>query len=459
MSSTDTEVQSAAGETAMPWPAPRQSWYALGIFTAALMFNFLDRGILTLLVEPIKRDLQLSDTQMSLIMGFAFVAFYAVVGLPIARLVDIYSRRVILGVGIALWSGMTAMCGLAQTFWQLFAARLFVGVGEACNGPATFSMLSDLFPREKLPKAISVLNIGFVFGQGIALIVGGTVIGMIARLPEIQVPLLGAVKPWQVTFLAVGLPGLIVAALMMTVREPARRGLIAVPGAGSPQRPGTLPVREIVRFMFENRRAYAPLYLGLAVHAVMLVGIISWLPAFFVRVHGWDIAQFGQVLGLIMLVISPLGLMLGGYLAEWFARKGYDDANMRVVVIAATLSLPPLILFPLVADPWVAIVLLAFQNFILAIAPGPQNAALQIITPNQIRGQVTALFLFVFNIIGFGFGPTFIALITDYVLHSEARLGEAMALAAAVMGPLAAFIFWRGLRHYGAAVARAREWK
>ena len=439
------------------WPEPRQAWYALGLCTVALMFNFLDRGILTLLVEPIKRDMQLTDTQISLIIGFAFVSFYAVVGLPIARLVDSHSRRLILGTGIALWSGMTAVCGIAQNFWQLFAARLGVGVGEACNGPATFSLLSDLFPKEKLSKALSVLNIGFVFGQGIALIVGGTIVGMLSQLPEITLPVIGQMRAWQLTFFVVGIPGLIIAGLMATVIEPKRRGLIASSENARPK-PEALPLKDIFKFLFDNRRAYAPMFLGLAVQGIMVIGIISWIPTFFIRHHHWTIAHFGQVLGLIFLLISPLGLLTGGFLSERFAKKGYDDANIRVLVISAVLVVPFIVLFPLVSNPYVSIALLAGQNFILAIAIGPQNAAFQVITPNQIRGQVTALFLFVFNIIGFGLGPTFIAVITDYVFGNEDQLGHAMSLAALIMEPLAAFIFWWGMKPYGESYVKAKAW-
>jgi MFS family permease len=409
-------------------------------------------------VEPIKRDLHLSDTEISLIIGFAFVSFYAIVGLPIARLVDSHSRRLILGIGIALWSGMTAMCGLAQNFWQLFAARLGVGVGEACNGPATFSLLSDLFPREKLPKAISILNIGFVSGQGISFLVGGTVIGIISALPEITVPVIGAMRPWQLTFLAVGFPGLLVAAAMLfTVKEPRRHGLIA---AGEGETPGAkvkpLPVREVVRFLLDNKAAYGFMFLALGVQSIMIIGVVSWLPTFFIRQYHWSIAKFGLYQGLIMLIVAPAGLMLGARLAEYFAGKGYDDANVRVVFIAAVLVFFPQVLFPLMPNPYVALILLALLNFILALAPGPQNAAFQVITPNQVRGQITAIYIFILNIIGFGLGPVFIALITDYVFGSEAQLGHAMALAALIMEPLAALVFWLALKPYGECYARAK---
>jgi MFS family permease len=326
-------------------------------------------------------------------------------------------------------------------------ARVGVGIGEACNGPSTFSLMADLFPREKLPKAISVLNMGFSFGQGIALLVGGTVIGMLATMPEMTLPVIGTVRAWQLTFFAVGIPGLIVAALMSTVIEPPRRGA---------QQPAAenIPVRDVIGYVVDHRHAYGPMFLGLAVQGMMVIGTIAWTPSFFVRTHGWDIAHFGQVFGLILMIISPLGLMFGGWLAEHLAKKGYHDANMRIVVMVAVLIFPFQVAFPLVSDPWVAIGLLAVQNFIAPWAFGPQNAAFQVITPNRMRGQVTALFLFIFNFTGFGLGPTFIALITDYVFGAEDQLRFALALAALVIEPLAAWIFWKGMKPYGAIVAR-----
>src|SRR5579863_5945908 len=224
-----------------PWPRPRQAWYAVAVFTAALTVNFLDRGILNLLVEPIKRDLHLSDLQMSLVLGFAFACFYVILGLPIARLADSRSRRTIVGVGIAIFSLMTALCGFAQNFWQLFLCRVGVGVGEACNGPATFSMLADLFPPTKLPRAISVLNFGFFVGLGVSLLIGGTVVHLVSVLPPLTLPLVGTLRSWQYTFFIVGIPGLIIAALFSTIIEPIRRGRITGPAGPTVGRVATVP--------------------------------------------------------------------------------------------------------------------------------------------------------------------------------------------------------------------------
>lgn len=439
-----------------PWPGRRQAWYAVGIFASALMVNFLDRGILTLLVEPIKRDLGLTDTRISLLMGFAFVCFYVLLGLPIARLVDSRSRRLIIGIGIATWSAMTALCGFAQNFWQLFVFRVGVGVGEACNGPATYSMLADLFPREKLARAIAVLNFGFVGGTGIALIIGGTVIHLISNTPEVTLPLVGTLRSWQVTFFIVGLPGLLVAALMATVREPARRGCIARSTEGAGRK--VLSVRQVLQYLYAERHAYGPMFLGLALKSVLAFGSAMWVPTFFMRTYGWSATQIGLIQGTLLLVLSPFGLMAGSMLSEWFARRGHDDAHLRVVLLSSAVLVPGSIVFPLMPDPYLALAVMAVNNFVAMLVPAPQNAALQIITPNEMRGQVTALFLFIFNVVGFGLGPTFVAVFTDFVFGDESQLRYAMVTASAIIGPLAALVIWWGLKPYGASVARTRSW-
>jgi MFS family permease len=449
-------LSTANGEHAseQPWPDRKRAWYAVGVFAIALMFNFLDRQIMTLLVGPIKRDLSLSDTEISVLIGFAFVSFYVLMGIPISRLVDTYSRRLIVGVGVASWSVMTALCGLANNFWQLFAARVGVGVGESCNGPATYSMLSDLFPREKLPKAIAVLNFGFMFGSGLALIVGGTVIQMVMTRPDVTLPLVGTLRPWQLAFIVVGLPGLLVAALVATIREPVRRGFVRE--SGKTRR--AVPVPEIINFLHDNRHTYGPLFLGTGLKALLAFGTSVWVPEFMIRKFGWTIGDIGLALGSILFVVAPLGLLCGGALAERLAKRGYADANLRVVLIASLGLIPTSILFPLMPSAGLALTLMALNTFIGSLGPGPQNAALQVVTPNRMRGQVTALFLAVFNLIGFGLGPTFVALLTDQLFGADRFLPYSLALTAAILGPVAAFVIWRGMKPYGESVLRAKAW-
>jgi MFS family permease len=451
---TDTTASSSgagAGPQA-PWPSARVAWYAVFVFFLAQMVNFLDRQIVALLVEPIKRDLVLTDTQISLVMGFAFVVFYVLLGLPIARLADRSNRRNIIGVGLIIWSGMTAACGLARNFWVLFGARVGVGVGEACTGPATFSMLSDLFPRDKLPRAIALMNFGYAWGVAGALLFGGAVVAFLASSPTVDLGALGTFYSWQVVFFVVGLPGLVVAALMFTVPEPVRRGRISVAG----RKLATPPIGEVVSFVWTERAAYIPIFLGLAIKSVLTIGSAQWLISLFIRTYGWEVPKITLYYGLMWLILAPLGAMFGSWLSERFFKGGRDDANLRVVFLSSIALTPIAVTLPLMPSAELAMLLLAGQVFVGGWVFGPQNAALQVITPNEMRGQITALFLFMFNVIGFGLGPTFVALMTDFLYGSDAHLRYAMATAAGILGPTSVFVIWSGLKGYGAAVARAR---
>lgn len=450
------EKNIALEATSEPWPSPSRAWYAVFVFALALMINMLDRGIVSLLVRPIKRDLGLSDTEMGWLMGPAFIIFYMLLGLPIARLVDYRSRRAILSVGVMIWSFMTSLCGLAHGFWQLFACRIGVGSGEACSGPATFSMLADLFPKEKLPRAIAVLNFGFYAGNGLALIIGGTIAQAFANAPTATLPLIGVtMRGWQSTFFVVGLPGLIVAALLMTVREPKRRGRISAIANDSTK---PLPVREVFAFLSKNRTTFAPIFIGMGIQVVMTYGALNWGPAFYMRTFGWTPKEYGLVQGLITIAIMPIGTLFGSVLAERFARAGRDDANLRVVVLGKLMALPFGIMFPFMPKASLAVAVSTVGLFCLSWTAAPLNAALQVITPNQMRGQITAIFLFIFNVIGFGIGPILVALFTDYVFQSESRIGLSLALNGLILGPLGTLVIWLGMKPYGRSVAEARAW-
>jgi MFS family permease len=439
------------------WPSRRRAWYALAVLTVALLVATIDRSVLQLLVEPIKADLKISDTQMSFIIGFAFVFFYAFLGLPIARLADRSSRRLIIGVGIAFWSVMTALCGVAQNYWQLFWARVGVGAGESSFAPATFSVLTDSFPPRQLPRALAINSMGFMYGSGLALIVGGAVVEAVSHLPQIVLPIVGEIRPWQVVFFAVGLPGLVLAAVMATVHEPPRRGRItaaAMPGA----KVRSVPVKDIWNFLRAEGATFGPIFLALGIKTFLSFGAGQWTAAFFMRTYGWSIPQVGYRQGLLLLIVSPLGLLAGSWLAECYHRRGYEDANMRVVLIATLAVIPTSILFPLMPTGEWAFALIGLNLFLAMLGVGPGNAALQIVTPNEMRGQVRAAYQFVFNVIGYAAGPIFVAVLTDYFFRDEADLRYSLATAAAVLGPIAALVTWHGLKPYGRSVVRARAW-
>lgn len=230
-----------------PYPRPRYAWYVVGVLMVAYVFSFIDRQILNLLVGPIRRDLGISDTGMSVLMGFSFAVFYTAFGLPLGRIADSRSRRGLIGFGMAFWSLMTAACGLAQRYWQLVLLRIGVGVGEASLSPAAYSLIMDYFPPARRSLAISVYSMAIYLGAGLALLLGGVVIQVTSVAPSVGVPLLGEIRSWQAVMLAVGLPGLLAALLLLTVREPLRRGNA---GAGAP------PVRVVVAYFRANLRTF-----------------------------------------------------------------------------------------------------------------------------------------------------------------------------------------------------------
>jgi MFS family permease len=428
------------------YPPARQAWYCVFALALAVMINFLDRGILTLLVEPIKRDLRLSDVQMSLIMGFAFTFFYAVLGLPVARLVDRKSRKWIMTAGITIWSVMTLLCGLATNFWHLFLARMGLGVGETTSGPSAYSLLSDYFPPQRLPRAISFMQVGFVLGTGLSLILGAWVIDFVAANPDLRLPIVGQLRGWQMVLMIVGLPGLVVAAIMASVREPPRQG-------GAQTQP--TPVAEIFRFILRHRLVYLPLFIGMGLRAVQMFGVQVWGPAFYGRTYGWSPSQIGYVSGLSVFIAMPAGLALGGWLAEHYWKKGVHDGNVRVVVLSTLISVPFGIAAPLMPDPWLAVGCMLLAQLTAIMAAAPENAAVQTVTPNRLRGQMTFLFLFIMNVIGMGLGPMVVGALNQYVFGEE-QIRISLASVSALMGIPAIYVFWRGLRPYGQAIATGR---
>lgn len=454
--SAESPTPAANPSSEEAWPDERKAWYAVFVFSLALLCDFIDRGIVTLLVPAIKADLQLSDTQMGFLLGFAFIFFYAFLGLPIARLVDSKSRRLVMACGIATWSVMTGLCGLAQNFWQLFIARVGVGVGEACNGPSTYSMMADLFPREKLTRAISVLQLGTVYGMGLGSIIGGGVLYMVSHWPPVEVPVLGPLKPWQLTFMIVGFPGVLIAMLLATVEEPKRRGRLTQATGKTSHK--AIPIQDVGKFLRANWKVYAPMFVGLGIGGLGM-GAASWGPTFFYRTYGWETSEFAVYSGILTMTISPFGLYAGTRLAEWYMRNGYDDANMRLVIVTHTVAIPLGILYPLMPNPYLALGVMGLATFIRMMGPGAQNAALQVITPNEMRGQITALYLFIFNMVGYGLGPVYVAVLTDYVFGAEDQLRYALATSAAIVSPLSTLILWLGMKPYGEAYARAKAWR
>ena len=425
---------------------------SVGVLTLAYIFSFVDRQIINLLVEPIREDLQLTDTQISLLQGIAFALFYTLMGIPIARLADVSDRRAIIAAGVFLWSLMTALCGLAKSFGQLFAARIGVGVGEAALSPPAYSLFSDYFPPGKVTRAIAVFTGGSFLGAGLAYIIGGYVVDFVTRIDVVNVPFFGQVRAWQMAFIVVGLPGILLALLVLSLREPVRRGLMAGQPGSAPE---SIPVTEILQFLRKNRRTYGHHLIGVSMFVMLAYAILAWTPAFFIRKYGWTPGQVGLIYGSMLLVFGTSGVVGAGWMADALRRRGYTDANLRVIMIGALCSIPFGIAAPLVNNIWLALALMAPFTLLWSLPHGIAPAALQPVTPNQMRAQVSALYLLSVNLIGLGIGPTFVALLTDYLYGDPVLVGHSLATVAAISAPLSALIIYTGLKYYRASLAQA----
>jgi len=413
-----------------------RAWYTVFILLMAFVFSFIDRIILSLLVGPVKADLGVSDSAMGFLMGLAFAIFYTLLGIPIARLADRHSRRMIIGIGVFLWSIATATCGLARNYWELLAARIGVGVGEAALSPAAYSLIADLFPKDQIGRAISVYQSGAFLGAGIAFLVGGAVIGFASNVETLTWPLVGTIKPWQAAFIIVGLPGVLMAAAMATIREPARRGNLGHEGT-------SIPVSQVIGFIKEHRKAFIGHFLGFALLSVPITVVFTWSPTFMGRTLGIAAPEIGKILGIMLLTLSPAGVLAGGWLSDFLFRRGYHDAPLRVGLIAAA-ALVPLTIAAHLSDSYVAVIGLYCPWIFFASLPvGTAPAALQLITPNRMRAQTSAFYMLSLNLLTATIGPLGIGLANDYLFQDESAIGWSIIMVSCLSLPIgAALVLW-----------------
>jgi len=430
---------SKPGSIEEPWPNQGYAWFVVIVLMTLYIFSFIDRMIIALLVTPIKADLSLSDTQIGLLHGLAFAFFYTFLGVFIARLADNWNRSKLIAIGVLLWGLATAACGLAGSFAVLFLARVFVGVGEATLSPAAYSLISDYFPPAKRARAMSVYTSGIYFGVGVAMIFGGIVIGLVERAGGLELPVIGAVEPWQAVFFAVGLPGLLFFVIVrLFVREPARRETSAAPPTFAAFR----------HYFMARRKLYLGHYLGFAFNVLYSYSFTAWTPAVLSRSFGLTSAESGLWLGLVILVSAPSGIMLGSVLSQRLHHRFGNGAALHVGMFAALFGIIPAVLFPLAPNVWSALLLMGLTQFVISMPFGVAPAALHEVTPNQFRGQIIAIYLFFINIIGLGTGPTIVGLITDYGFKDESAVGSSLLVMALVFLPLSAFILSRAAKTF-----------
>jgi MFS family permease len=426
--------------------APRSSlypWYVVAVLTVANISSNVDRQILALLVGPIQRDLGVTDTQMSYLGAVPFAVFFSLMGLPIARLADRTNRRNVIAAGIGLWSIMTALCGLAGTFGRLLVARIGVGVGEASlQAPAT-SLLSDYFPLEKRNRALSVYALGNFLGSGLAYYIGGLIVGLVAVREVWSVPIVGDLRPWQTVFFIVGLPGILVALLLLSVAEPIRSETVKAQAS----------TRELLLYVRRHLRAFACHHLGFSFSVSVNFAIAFWLATMLVRKFGWTYEHAGKVQGTLTMTIGTVSVVAGGWLADWLVARGRSDGPLLVGIIASFGMLVSATAYPLVESPSACIAWLAVVNVFAALPWGAAPSAVASMTPSRVRSQGVALFVLMLSIFSGFLGPWSTAALTDHVFHSQARLPYSLAIVNVVGMTLAIILLSSGLRAFRDTVA------
>jgi MFS family permease len=414
---------------------PAHAWYVVGVLALANCVSFIDRLILSLLVQPIKAELAISDTAFSLLAGAAFAIFYCGIGLVIARWADRYSRKWIVTIGITLWCLMTALSGTARSYLQLFAYRVGVGVGEATLSPSAYSLLAGHFPPQKLALAVGIFSAGVTAGTGLAYLLGGSVIGWVMSLGSVQLPLFGELSGWRLVMAVVGLLGLPVALLMVFVREPAR-----------PQGVPPATLTEVWAHFKVHAKEYGYVFAGYGATTITAFAVMIWTPELYRRQYGAGIGEAALVIGTVALIGGLLGAFLGGALSDRLEANGDSRAKLRVLAACGIGLLLPAVRAPLMPTMHGHAALIFLTFFFGSAAMGPAGAFVQSITPDRMRAQFGAFYQFSLVLVGATLGPFAVGFVTDNVFGDEAKIGLSMALVAAVFNPIAAWLLWRAFR-------------
>lgn len=428
------------------------AWYVVFLLTFAYTVAYIDRQVLNLLVDPIKRTLLISDVEISVLQGFAFMAAYVICGPLFGRWVDTGHRRNILVLGVTLWSIFTVLCGTADSYWELFFYRAGVGAAEACLTPAGWSLIADYFTKERIPRAMSIFLLGPSLGAGMALIAGALVIAWAGTLMG-WMPFLSGLEVWQVTFVMVGFPGILLALWLFTVKEPARGGSLTTKHADD----RNFTLREILAFFWEKRALYGRVYLGMGMLAIVIYGFPTWMPTYLMRQFGANPATVGLTYGAMVLGVGALGIIGGPWFGAWLKKRGYEDAAMRSAFISCAVVCGACVLLPFMKTYETTLAVAVVVNLFYALPQAMVASALQVASPNRMRGIVSTLYIFIISVCGLGVAPSIIAFVTEYILGDINRVGESLAIVSVISALGATWLYYGSLSHFRKSIADAAQ--
>ncbi|MDB5445899.1 MAG: transporter [Phenylobacterium sp.] len=423
------------------YPSAWVAWSSVGVLLLMYALSFMDRQVVSLLVGDLRRDLGVDDFQISLLQGFAFALLYSVLGVPFGMAVDRFPRRNVILFGVLVWASAATACGLAHSYGQLLFARSLVGAGEAALAPAAYSMLSELLPKRRLTLALSVYAVGAQFGSEASLALGGLIVH--AAEHGVMLPVLGLVPAWRFAFLVTGAPGLVLAFAIFLIPEPRRRTV-----------PGGAPWSEVLAFMRARWGFFACQFVGFAMVIGLAYARLAWAPAYLGRHFGWPIDKIGLVLSAFNLVTGVVCLTASGAIVDFLFHRGFRDAHFRFYVVGSVVLMVAGPLSFLAPNPWIFFLLSVANAMWLGMA-GVGASAVQLVTPAEYRGRISAIYLMVISIIGLTLGPSMVGLLTDRVFHDPAKLHLSLATTFAVLSPIALVAFALGLKPMRRAVAAA----
>lgn len=446
-----------ASASSLPWPSERAGSWALFVVIFATFLNFFDTTVFAMLAERIKTSFNLSDSALGFVLGPASVVAFVFVGIPLSRLVDIYPRKYVLSASIAVLGGITALGGIAQNFAQLVGSRLFVGAGGAANGPGSYSLMADFFRPARYPVVFALMQLSYIGASALGVWGGGRLLALTDSLPEHTEVIGLSIFNWQWILIGIGVPCLLASIMFLTIREPARRN----PPDAAPLVPADAPLgRKLLAFtgldalkaINVRKAVYWPLFGALAMSAIESQGLPAWRVPFLARTYGWNEAEIGDFMAPLLLGASLAGLLVGGFFVTWMNKRN-ADGNIRATAIIFTCTTVFAIATPLMPSGELAIACMAMTSFFgLAGAPA-QNGAIQRIAPNEMRGQVTALYLFMYTFFG-AMGSFVIGTVSDVIVGDPAKLWQALLIVAAVFMPIATFFMYRAIKPYGEEVRR-----
>ena len=420
----------------------RYGWYVAFVLLIGFTFSFIDRQVLNLLVVPIQNDLNITDTQISALQGLAFVLTYVGLCIPIGRLIDKSHRVTVMIIGLLIWSIATIACGFSKNYVSMFIARMGIGAGESTVHPGSISILGDYFDSNKIASPMSIYLLGPYLGAGIAMIFGAQVLDWTSQMDNVIIfPLVGEIAPWQLTFIAVGLPGILIAGLFLTIREPQRK----IQESESIEVPS---FSKVIQYIKNNWEVYGAIIIGNSCLIILLYGLQSWVPTMLLRVYEWDLVQSGRVYGSIAMLAGSAGVLSGPFVLKYMSKINVNAPHFKLAIFGISMASISLVLLPFQPNVNIALVCVTMASFFVTLPLAGTSSAMVIVSPNRIRGVITGIYVVVTSIFGLVLGPFLVASSTDFIFQDTNAVAKSLALVSVLVGPVGIFFMFKGINSF-----------